>query len=421
MKIIPRRILKILPISTAPNNHYGIYIESGNSDKNIILTGTMKENAEPSILKDLIDKYAYASTLLYFVENFNIDNDINKNDLLEDINVLLHSRCRVVNEKAPLLTKIGDYPIYEASNYILRGDGVKKIKESFNLKEDVDINDITPEFLKTREYDDVIKGFITCPKCKNVFEEDALIEDYNDYPDDYNGPIDNDPISFKCPYCGYETRNEENFSDAWIDDLEDAPNKSEYISSDLQEGTQAFDIAAKVDYSFQSAPTPANPSSKRKYEAIEIKELDESTYLNLTGFIKDVDGFYKRGNYVLVKESATNKLTVIHKSKLKEAVIEKINQPKDISKIIKDKVEEKYNDRYEVKTGDSNIVNGIIISDKTNNPKDLIELTDFINSIMSSLKYDKTDYEIDTKKNNLVITIFKEKNTKSEDKVSQSA
>lgn len=156
MKIIPRRILKILPISTAPNNHYGIYIESGNSDKNIILTGTMKENAEPSILKDLIDKYAYASTLLYFVENFNIDNDINKNDLLEDINVLLHSRCRVVNEKAPLLTKIGDYPIYEASNYILGGDGVKKIKESFNLKEDVDINDITPEFLKTREYDDVI-------------------------------------------------------------------------------------------------------------------------------------------------------------------------------------------------------------------------------------------------------------------------
>ncbi|MBQ3422989.1 MAG: hypothetical protein IJH34_15340, partial [Romboutsia sp.] len=105
----------------------------------------------------------------------------------------------------------------------------------------------------------------------------------------------------------------------------------------------------------------------------------------------------------------------------KEAVIEKINQPKDISIIIKDKVEEKYNDRYEVKTGDSNIVNGIIISDKTNNPKDLIELTDFINSIMSSLKYDKTDYEIDTKKNNLVITIFKEKNTKSEDKVSQSA
>lgn len=372
MKIIPRRILKMTAISTEPNNLYGAVIESKN--KTITLTGTMKENADPVIFNELINKYAYASALLYFVENFDINKDINKSDLLEDINILLHSRCRVVNEKAPLITNIGNYPLYEGENYILRGKGNNKIKESFNLKEDVNIEDITPEFLRDRKFDDVIKDFVVCPKCKNVYEEDALKIDYPDIPDDYTGPVDDDPIGYTCPYCNYFSKNEESFGDAWIDDLEDAPNFSEYIDLEQynplnEDGTQAADIASKVDYNFQSAPTPANPGTKRKvYEAVEIKELDESTHLNLTGFLRGVDGLYKRGNYVLVRESATGEIKVIHKSKLNEVAepIQVVSGPESIVKYLQKKLNERFPNRFKVNSGPVDNAYGLVITDNSN-------------------------------------------------------
>lgn len=412
MKIIPRRILKMTAISTKPNNLYGAVIESKNNS--ITLTGTIKENADPAIFNELINKYAYASALLYFVENFNIDKEINKQDLLEDINILLHSRCRVVNEKAPLITNIGDYPLYEGENYILRGKGSNKIKESFNINEDINIDDITPEFLKNREYDDIIKGFIVCPKCKNVFEEDALITDYPDIPDDYNGPVDDDPISYNCPYCNYYTKNSENFSDAWVDDLEDAPNKDEYLSNSLNEdGTQAADIASKVDYSFQSAPTPANPGKRRKvYENIDIKDLDDEDTLNLTGFIKGVDGFYRRGNYIVVKECETGNLKVINKSKLNEevSIVDEASGPEQITDYLQDKLNEKFPNRFKIKSGPVDDAFGLVITDNNSHDAgDLIDVTDTINAIMETLQYSKEDYEIDYKKNNLIMAIYNPK------------
>ena len=321
-----------------------------------------------------------------------------------------------MNEKAPLITNIGDYPLYEGENYILRGKGSNKIKESFNINEDIDINDITPEFLKNREYDDIIKGFIVCPKCKNVFEEDALITDYPDIPDDYDGPVDDDPISYNCPYCNYYTRNSENFSDAWVDDLEDAPNKDEYLSNSLNEdGTQAADIACKVDYSFQSAPTPANPGKRRKvYENIDIKDLDDEDTLNLTGFIKGVDGLYRRGNYVVVKESETGNLKVIHKSKLNEevSIVNEPTGPEQITNYLQDKLNEKFPNRFKIKSGPVDDAFGLVITDNSNHDAgDLIDVTDTINAIMETLQYSKEDYEIDYKKNNLIMAIYNPKQT----------
>ena len=325
MKILPRRISKMTTISTSPNENYGLHIDAVDKNKSIMILGKkLNENVDETVLKDLVDKYAYASALLYFTENFKIIDNINKDDLLEDINVLLHSRCRVVKEKAPELVKIGEYPLYEGANYILRGDGENKIRECFNLKEDIEMGDISMDYLNNAEVDEVIKDFVVCPHCKNVYEENAIKIDYPDIPDDYNGPVDDEPIGYECPYCGFHSTHEESFSDAWLDDLKDAPNIGEYLDVPINEdaGTQASDIAAKVDYTFQSAPTPANPGKKKKFEAVEIKELDESTHLNLTGFIKDIDGLYKRGDYVIVKESATGKITAIHKSRLNEEVEE---------------------------------------------------------------------------------------------------
>ena len=431
MNILPRRISKVSFLKTSPDNKYGFYIESTNH--NLLLLGTPKENCNVDTFHDLIEKYAYASALLYFSENFDlVDNKIDINKLNEDINVLLHSRCKVVNEKAPLMTKINNYPIYEGVNYVLRGEGDAKIKESFNLNEDINIEDIDLDFIRkyindSEAVDSIIKDFVACPKCKNVYEQDALKTSYEDYPDDYNGNINNDPISYTCPYCGYTSRKEETFSDAWIDDLRDAPNIDEYISGakefidsqDLEEdvGTQASDIASKIDYTFQSAPTSLN--KKKKYEAVEIKELDESTYINLTGFIKDIDGFYKRGNYVLVKESATDKLKVINKNKLNEEIVQDtLKVSSFIPDYIDKKINQKYPDRYKVNSGrlPGEDIYGVVIEDTLRNRQgDLIEVNEYINSLMDYLKLDKTDYEIDFKGNKLIIAIYNDKQINSTD------
>lgn len=420
MKILPKRIdecsiVDVNYLNSEDKNLYGLYIAS--KYKNSLILGKPKMNENVSILSDLLNKNAYATGLLYFVENFDLSNDINKNDLLKDINVLLHSRCEVVNEKAPLLTKIGNYPIYEGENYILRGEGENKIKETFDLKEDLNMDDITLDFLKNTDKDERIRDYVVCPKCKNVFEDDDIVINYPNIPDDYNGPVDDKPDGYSCPLCGYYTTDEENFINAYIEDLADAPNVDEYVSgySDYlksleEDGTQAADIASKVDYSFQSAPTPAEP--KKKYKPVEINELDENTYINLTGFIKDVDGYYKRGNYVLVKESDTNKLKVINKNKLNE-VSEPIYQVKGSDGIVKyldKKLNEKFPGRFEIKSGPVDDAFGLVIKDNNNHDAgDLIDVTDYINALMNYLGYDKTDYEIDYKKNNLIMAIYNDK------------
>jgi hypothetical protein len=420
MKILPKRIdecsiVDVNYLNSEDKNLYGLYIAS--KYKNSLILGKPKMNENVSILSDLLNKNAYATGLLYFVENFDLSNDINKNDLLKDINVLLHSRCEVVNEKAPLLTKIGNYPIYEGENYILRGEGENKIKETFDLKEDLNMDDITLDFLKNTDKDERIRDYVVCPKCKNVFEDDDIVINYPNIPDDYNGPVDDKPDGYSCPLCGYYTTDEENFTNAYIEDLADAPNVDEYVSgySDYlksleEDGTQAADIASKVDYSFQSAPTPAEP--KKKYKPVEINELDENTYINLTGFIKDVDGYYKRGNYVLVKESDTNKLKVINKNKLNE-VSEPIYQVKGSDEIVKyldKKLNEKFPGRFEIKSGPVDDAFGLVIKDNNNHDAgDLIDVTDYINALMNYLGYDKTDYEIDYKKNNLIMAIYNDK------------
>lgn len=420
MKILPKRIdecsiVDVNYLNSKDKNLYGLYIAS--KYKNSLILGKPKMNENVSILSDLLNKNAYATGLLYFVENFDLSNDINKNDLLKDINVLLHSRCEVVNEKAPLLTKIGNYPIYEGENYILRGEGENKIKETFDLKEDLNMDDITLDFLKNTDKDERIRDYVVCPKCKNVFEDDDIVINYPNIPDDYNGPVDDKPDGYSCPLCGYYTTDEENFTNAYIEDLADAPNVDEYVSgySDYlksleEDGTQAADIASKVDYSFQSAPTPAEP--KKKYKPVEINELDENTYINLTGFIKDVDGYYKRGNYVLVKESDTNKLRVINKNKLNE-MSEPIYQVKGSDEIVKyldKKLNEKFPGRFEIKSGPVDDAFGLVIKDNNNHDTgDLIDVTDYINALMKYLGYDKTDYEIDYKKNNLIMAIYNDK------------
>lgn len=98
----------------------------------------MTNNSNNIILQDLVEAKAYATTLLYLNENYNlnVNHKLFENNKVEDYyndcNELLKENTEIVEEKGILLTSINGYNIYESQNGILRGNGLKKIKESFD-------------------------------------------------------------------------------------------------------------------------------------------------------------------------------------------------------------------------------------------------------------------------------------------------
>lgn len=120
---------------------------------------------------------------------------------------------------------------------------------------------------------------------------------------------------------------------------------------------------------------------------------------------------YKRGNYVVVKEAATDKIRVIHKSRLNEAAEPiKTFGNREIAMYIEKKLNDRFPNRFKVKSGEVDNTFGVVITDTNNHSTgDLIDVTDFLNALMKYLKYDKTDYEIDYKGNSLVMAIYTHK------------
>jgi DNA-directed RNA polymerase subunit RPC12/RpoP len=345
MKILPKTITFCSTNQNINNNTVNIYLESSNSKK-VLLTGVPIKEADYSVLETLYNKKAIASELLYFAENYKITNKINKNDLEEDIKELLHTNTKVVNEKAPLLVKIENYPLYESDNYILRGNGDNKIEEYFDdtiiesdsdkFSSSVNIEDINLKFMKDYhnhgKYEIDINGYVRCPKCDAIFDE----EDNKDVEKEltthvgvahYNKPVYNDDgtettlddVSYLiCPNCGYKSE-ESDFYDATVSDIYEAPNAEELVPGITkwydtleEDGTEVSDIPPKIDYDSMNQKRKINPN----YENIKINDLDENEYTDTKGFIRDVDGFYKRGNFVLVQEF--NKLRAISINKLYE-------------------------------------------------------------------------------------------------------
>ena len=295
---------------------------------------------------------------------------------------------------------------YEGENYILRGEGKKKILECF------DTSKLKEAAMDNKE--DLAWDLVNFMK---DFDTYSFVDDY-DSDEDAVEQIKSD-LSTKFGIESIKTMlnsikedaDEESYD---LEALESLLARLDTFSLEEEAGTQASDIASKVDYSFQSAPTTAK--KRRKYLPVEIKELDESTYLNLTGFIKDVDGLYKRGNYVVVKETATDKIKVIHKNKLYEAEnIEAVGNTK-IAEYIEKKLNDRFPNRFKIKSGNVDDAFGIVITDSQNHTAgDLIDVTDFLNALMKYLKYDKTDYEIDYKGNHLIMAIYTNKTTTKAD------
>lgn len=327
MKILPNICsMSINQVNLADADYTLVKINESN-----IIAYKNTERSNNIILNDLIENKAFATSLLYLNENYELEigkfkdifaeSEDSIKDYLKDCETLLNRNVKIVEEAGIPLTNIGGYKIYESECGVLRGNGKIKLKESFN---EIDLDDITLDYLKTRDVDLPIKDYVKCPECKNIFNgpdntetiEENYDKDVYDGFDKYHTETNTVEVEkTTCPYCNFNEDAEE-FSTAWVDDLEDAPNKEELVPGissiyEADEGTQTTDIAPKVDQNM--GLTKANP--KKEYYDILLSDVDESAddILN-RGFLKNAQGHYQRGNYILVKES--EKYIAIRQDKL---------------------------------------------------------------------------------------------------------
>ncbi len=239
------------------------------------------DNSDNNILDDLLECRAYATSLLYLNENYILEtgkfkdifeeSGITVEDYYSECNDLLNENIEIVEEAGIPLTEINGYKIFEGAGYILRGNGNKKIKESFDEENayyialDKELDDLISKDATDKELDD--------------FLEKASLEDN----------ISNEQYT-KLVNKAQDTRRIE-------------------IKED---GTQTSDIAPKVDQDMNKDVT----TSKKKHYDILLSGLDEGLNILNKGFLKNSKGQYQRGNYILVKEG--DKYLAIHKDKLKE-------------------------------------------------------------------------------------------------------
>lgn len=279
MNILPK-ISSVDVFNIKENQNSYTYINL-NKDDNSWITFKDTNKSDNNILKDLIENKAYATMLLYLNENYilqvGMTNDIFKksnssiSDYLKECEDLLYKNTKIVEEAGIPLCNINGYKIFEGAGYILRGNGKKKIKESFNEE----TLDLFPAIKS-----EVIKMIDNNTNKWDIFDFiDGQVRAYS--------------IS-----------------------KEEGNELKKLINNDLQEdaeGTQTTDIASKTDQNMDKKIT----TSKKKYYDILLSDFTESDDMNIInkGFLKNSEGQYQRGNYILVKEGET--YLAIHKNKLK--------------------------------------------------------------------------------------------------------
>lgn len=256
-----------------------------------------KDTFDTDVYSTLIEKRAFASAFLYLLENANFitENNEDLNNLKEDVNSLLHTNTEILKEQAPLLTTIGEYPLFESDNYILRGDGDIKIKEYF--AEDVELDQDLKDAIR-KHVDDSYNGTL---KHYGFGLRQPFISD--SWLDSIYKSVRKDsimvPSHLKEPMRKYY--NEVN--DEYSRKQEELTEEGE-ACCDSGEGTQTSDIAPKTGYGDLTKP---------KNYSILLSGIDDLDLTN-KGFLKNKDGQYQRGNYVLIKEGCNFK--VVNKNKL---------------------------------------------------------------------------------------------------------
>lgn len=299
MKVLP--ILNRINISKTKNNSLKLII---NESKTLVYTNTSK--CDESIVYDLCNNNAFASMFLFLNENYTLNlkessllSEQKIQDFYEDCNSLLNRNIKIVESQGPLLTSINGYPIYEIENGVLRGKGKKKIFESFAQSEQEDLAWDLIDFMRdfdTYDFDDNYNS-----------KEDAL-----DYVlSELSTKSGIDSIKQVLDSIKDETEDESDIEsvDSLIsrlnslqEKIDESKKEIDESNEDLQEeGTQCSDIAPKTDYI--------------KPVVTKINGLKEN--VTLRGFLRNAQGQYIRGNYILCQEN--NKFIVINKNRLQEA------------------------------------------------------------------------------------------------------
>lgn len=350
MKILPKITdMKCSRLAQLKENYT---LVTFNNSNNVALSFVETDKSNFDILSDLLEHKAYATALLYLNENYILSDKFS--DLLENSNIedyysdceaLLSKNIKIVEEAGAPLTEINGYKIFESQNGILRGNGNKKLMESFN---EIDLEDITLDYLKNRDTDPFIKGMIQCPECGSILDkEEVKFDDEEEYDTEVYDGFDKYHTETKtktvekaiCPNCGHGDELD-NFYGATVDDLFGAPNAEELVpgintleeNQSLQEdgeGTQTTDIAPKIDQ--ELGINIPNTTSKKKYYDILLDMNENELPIINKGFMKNSKGQYQRGNYILVKEG--DKYLAVHKDKLQEEKITFTN--KDLDKYLK--------------------------------------------------------------------------------------
>lgn len=289
---------------------------------NILINGTLSLVYEASnnfnfeILEDLIENKAYATALLYLneycsinIKNSDILEESNINNFFEDCEELLSQNIEIVEEVGIPLTDINGYKIFEGEGYILRGNGKKKIKESFNTE---------VSSMESLAYDivDFMEGFDTYDFNDNYGSKEEAFEQTVDSL--YNQEDIRNLITYLESIK--EEADQESFSMEALESI--LARLNELVSEPLTEdgeGTQCSDIAPKIDQSL------GINKPKRKYNDVLLSDLHEGVNSIINkGFMKNKDGLYQRGNYILVKEG--ERYLVVHKNKLTESKIQFTNK-----------------------------------------------------------------------------------------------
>lgn len=274
MKVLPKE----LQLQVQLNENYITLVINNNYKLKYHNT----KNSNNDILQDLLECNAYATTLLYLNENYKLEVDknnylVNKSNIeafYEDCEELLNKNITIVEEVGIPLCDINGYKIFEGAGYILRGNGKKKIKESF-INEAVKYKELTED--GDLDLFPAIKEKVLKLKADGTSKAD--IEDF------IQGQVR-----------------------AYSIDKEEANQLKQLLTED-GEGTQTTDIAPKVDQDMNCRTT-----NKKKHYDILLSGLDEGLPIINRGFLKNSDGQYQRGNYILVKEG--EQYLVVHKDKL---------------------------------------------------------------------------------------------------------
>lgn len=265
-----------------------------NGQDNKAISYKVTNESDNNILNDLLECKAFATALLYLNENYILEigkfkdifeSGITVEDYYSECNDLLNENIEIVEEAGIPLVEIHGYKIFEGAGYILRGNGKKKIKESFS-EEDLGDNVHNLPYYEFRALRYAEKYGIIDYKI-----EDNKMIFYEFHKDSV---YDKKPTKYKY-VVNLDTMEGEN----------GVPVN--------EDGTQASDIAPKVDQDMNKNTT----TSKKKHYDILLSGLDEGLDILNKGFLKNSKGQYQRGNYILVKEG--DKYLAIHKDKLKES------------------------------------------------------------------------------------------------------